>query len=147
MYSPLVRSVRTRLPHGLKPAWSSSTVPLKTLKPLSVVIRCPGTDANGVKSDSENSWKRKRLFTAGSPDPKRYAMFSIIQTCSPRRGSDGNIGKENMATDTSSAPIPAKAPAWAAAIGRVNDYVLNDLGGGPRPWKLAWVINFQKLGR
>jgi protein-S-isoprenylcysteine O-methyltransferase Ste14 len=23
---------------------------------------------------------------------------------------------------------------------------MHDLGGGPRPWKLAWVINFQKAG-
>jgi protein-S-isoprenylcysteine O-methyltransferase Ste14 len=50
-----------------------------------------------------------------------------------------------MATATSS-PIPAKAPAWAAAIGRVSNYLLNDFGGGPRLWKVAWVINFQKLG-
>jgi protein-S-isoprenylcysteine O-methyltransferase Ste14 len=24
--------------------------------------------------------------------------------------------------------------------------LVNDFGGGPRPWKLAWVINFQKVG-
>lgn len=29
---------------------------------------------------------------------------------------------------------------------RVNDYIVNDLGGGPRPWKLAWIINAQKGG-
>ena len=29
---------------------------------------------------------------------------------------------------------------------RVTNYLVNDFGGGPRPWKLAWVINFQKLG-
>jgi protein-S-isoprenylcysteine O-methyltransferase Ste14 len=51
-----------------------------------------------------------------------------------------------MVAATSSAPEPAKAPAWAAAIGRVSNHVLNDFGGGPRPWKMAWVINFQKLG-
>src|SRR5215470_689423 len=73
-------------------------------------------------------------------------MSSIIQTCSSRRAADGNIGKANIATATSSASIHAKAPAWAVAIGQVNDYVTNDFGGGPRPWKLAWVINFQKLG-
>jgi protein-S-isoprenylcysteine O-methyltransferase Ste14 len=38
------------------------------------------------------------------------------------------------------------APAWAAALRRYNDYVMFDLLGGPRPWKLAWVINFQKCG-
>jgi protein-S-isoprenylcysteine O-methyltransferase Ste14 len=31
-------------------------------------------------------------------------------------------------------------------MGRVNHYIKNDFGGGPRPWTLAWVINFQKLG-
>jgi len=72
-------------------------------------------------------------------------MVSIIQSCFPRRGSDGNNGEAKKTTATSSAPIPAKAPAWATAIGRISNYVLNDFGGGPRPWKLAWVINFQKL--
>ncbi|MHC5539621.1 methyltransferase family protein [Singulisphaera rosea] len=37
-------------------------------------------------------------------------------------------------------------PAWAAVVGRVTEYLMSDLGGGPRPWKLAWVINFQKVG-
>jgi hypothetical protein len=32
-------------------------------------------------------------------------------------------------------------------MGCVNYYVMNDFGGGPRLWKLAWVINFQKLGK
>ena len=31
-------------------------------------------------------------------------------------------------------------------MGRFNKYVTNDFGGGRRSWKLAWVINFQKLG-
>jgi protein-S-isoprenylcysteine O-methyltransferase Ste14 len=29
---------------------------------------------------------------------------------------------------------------------RVTDYLVRDFGGGPRPWKFAWVINFQKCG-
>ena len=37
-------------------------------------------------------------------------------------------------------------PRWAANIRRATDYLVQDLGGGPRPWKLAWVINFQKCG-
>ena len=49
--------------------------------------------------------------------------------------------------------IPAQASAaaavgpsaWAAAIGRVTNYLMNDCGGGQRVLKLAWVINFQKL--
>ena len=35
--------------------------------------------------------------------------------------------------------------AWAAAMGRVTNYLMNDCGGGRRVLKLAWVINFQKL--
>ena len=30
-------------------------------------------------------------------------------------------------------------------MGRVNNYIMNDIGGGRRSLKLAWVINFQKL--
>src|SRR5262249_14115118 len=76
----------------------------------------------------------------------RYAMDSTIQSCSARSGTNGNIGKANMSTATSSATMPARAPAWAATIGRVSNYVMNDFGGGPRPWKLAWVIHFPNPG-
>lgn len=34
----------------------------------------------------------------------------------------------------------------AAAMRRLTDYLVHDFGGGPRPWKFAWVINFQKCG-
>ena len=73
-------------------------------------------------------------------------MGNIIQSSSACGISNRNTGEANMAAARSSATEPAKAPAWAAASGRVSNYVLNDFGGGPRPWKLAWVINFQKLG-
>ena len=36
--------------------------------------------------------------------------------------------------------------AWAATIRRVTTWLSQDCGGGPRPWKLAWVVNFQKGG-
>jgi protein-S-isoprenylcysteine O-methyltransferase Ste14 len=39
---------------------------------------------------------------------------------------------------------PAAAPAWAARMRRINDWLMHDLGGGPRPWKFSWLINFQK---
>ena len=42
-------------------------------------------------------------------------------------------------------PVVAKAALWVEAMGRVNRYVMSDLGGGRRVLKLAWVINFQKL--
>lgn len=37
-------------------------------------------------------------------------------------------------------------PAWALALNRFAEYAVSDFGGGPRPWKFAWVINFQKCG-
>ena len=43
-------------------------------------------------------------------------------------------------------PSAHPAPAWAAWMRRVTDYISRDFLGGPRPWKLAWVINFQKAG-
>ena len=53
-----------------------------------------------------------------------------------------------MATTATDARNHAErvAPAWALALRRWNDRTMFDLGGGPRPWKLAWVINFQKCG-
>lgn len=38
------------------------------------------------------------------------------------------------------------APALAQRMRAVTDWLVNDFGGGPRPWKFAWVINFQKCG-
>jgi protein-S-isoprenylcysteine O-methyltransferase Ste14 len=38
------------------------------------------------------------------------------------------------------------APKWAQRLRRFNDWILFDIGGGPRPLKLATVINLQKAG-
>ena len=38
------------------------------------------------------------------------------------------------------------APGWASKLQRWTDFAVGDFGGGPRPWKFAWVINFQKCG-
>jgi steroid 5-alpha reductase family enzyme len=38
------------------------------------------------------------------------------------------------------------APAWALKLNELTDYAVSDFGGGPRPWKFSWVINFQKCG-
>ena len=46
-----------------------------------------------------------------------------------------------MSTTKPSTPMPSTAPAWAAAMRRVTNYLVNDFGGGPRPWKFACVIN------
>ena len=37
-------------------------------------------------------------------------------------------------------------PAWAAILRRRTTWLVEDAFGGPRPWKFAWVINFQKAG-
>jgi protein-S-isoprenylcysteine O-methyltransferase Ste14 len=39
-----------------------------------------------------------------------------------------------------------QAPGWARRLRAATDYLVNDFGGGPRPWKFSWVINFQKCG-
>lgn len=36
------------------------------------------------------------------------------------------------------------APAFARGLNRLTTYLSHDLLGGPRPWKLCWIINFQK---
>ena len=48
----------------------------------------------------------------------------------------------------SSAPSlsTSAGPAWAQAMRRFSEYLSQDFLGGPRPWKFAWVINFQKTG-
>ena len=48
------------------------------------------------------------------------------------------------AAQESSSAYPA--PAWAQKSRAITDYIVNDFGGGPRPWKFSWVINFQKAG-
>jgi protein-S-isoprenylcysteine O-methyltransferase Ste14 len=37
-------------------------------------------------------------------------------------------------------------PPWARTLQRFNQWTMFDLGGGPRPFKLAWIINLQKAG-
>ncbi|MBV8062468.1 MAG: hypothetical protein JOY51_02685, partial [Nevskia sp.] len=46
----------------------------------------------------------------------------------------------------SPAAAPLAAPRWAAAMRRFNNWCLFDIGGGPRPLRLAWVIDLQKAG-
>lgn len=46
----------------------------------------------------------------------------------------------------SQSAVPTAAPAWAVAMRRLTTYLSQDFLGGPRPWKLAWVVNFQKAG-
>ena len=41
---------------------------------------------------------------------------------------------------------PRPAPAWLARWSGLTRYLSEDFLGGPRPWKLAWVVNAQKGG-
>lgn len=38
------------------------------------------------------------------------------------------------------------APAWAQRMRHFTNWLTQDIGGGPRPWKFSWVINLQKGG-
>ncbi len=40
----------------------------------------------------------------------------------------------------------SSVPAWVSNLNRLTNYAVNNFGGGPRPWKFSWVINFQKGG-
>jgi protein-S-isoprenylcysteine O-methyltransferase Ste14 len=51
-----------------------------------------------------------------------------------------------MSTTVISTSVPGKTAVWAETMRRWTDYFVKDFGGGPRPWKFAWVINFQKTG-
>ena len=52
-----------------------------------------------------------------------------------------------MNTVTSTiATTPRTAPPWAVRMRRINDWLLHDALGGPRPLKFSWIINFQKGG-
>lgn len=39
-----------------------------------------------------------------------------------------------------------KAPEWASRMRTLVGYLSRDFLGGPRPWTLSWVVNFQKAG-
>ncbi|MFU8832888.1 MAG: hypothetical protein ACNA7J_12135, partial [Wenzhouxiangella sp.] len=42
--------------------------------------------------------------------------------------------------------IEHRPPDWAVILRRLTSWLVEDAFGGPRPWTLAWVINFQKAG-
>ena len=51
-----------------------------------------------------------------------------------------------MQADSAPSPRPVQEPAplWAAQMRRANDWLLYNLGGGPRPLKFAWLVDAQK---
>ena len=50
-----------------------------------------------------------------------------------------------MTSQMTNTPTSHEAPRWARTMRDVTDYLVSDFLGGPRPWKFAWVINFQKV--
>ncbi len=48
-------------------------------------------------------------------------------------------------TATEAVGIVHPAPNWIRKLRDINYWLVEDFGGGPRPWKLSWVINFQKI--
>ncbi|MBK6332263.1 MAG: hypothetical protein IPF45_00710 [Thermomonas sp.] len=52
-----------------------------------------------------------------------------------------------MGTDSKTTTRQLRPPGWARLLRRGNDHLMFDLFGGPRPWKLSWLINhLQKAG-
>jgi protein-S-isoprenylcysteine O-methyltransferase Ste14 len=51
-----------------------------------------------------------------------------------------------VSSETVAVGARASVSRWATRIDRLNKWLLHDLGGGPRPLKFAWVVNFQKAG-
>ena len=49
-------------------------------------------------------------------------------------------------TGNANQTLATPAPAWAVGMRKFTDYLSKDFLGGPRPWKFAWIINFQKGG-
>ena len=42
--------------------------------------------------------------------------------------------------------LSVPAPGWIQALNKYNQWFMFNIGGGPRPFKMAWVINMQKAG-
>lgn len=54
--------------------------------------------------------------------------------------------QDNTSATAQPAPSAYPAPKWATSMRRLTDYLTTDFGGGPKIWKFASVINFQKTG-
>ena len=103
----------------------------------------------------------KRLFCRGSyrlrvdsiypwqanPRHRRFVYLSGTGVA-PGPGFQREFLSMSMQSPSMTAAIgpPSWLVRWAAAVRRATDYLVQDFGGGPRPWKFAWVINFQKCG-
>src|SRR5262245_44328457 len=89
-----------------------------------------------------------RLAVAGRGvlSPRRYGIGWGGVRFLLRPAGEGRRPEVRMSTVTAPTSVPTRAPAWAVAMRRVINFMVNDFGGGPRPWKFAWVINLQKSG-
>ncbi|MEM1413177.1 MAG: DUF1295 domain-containing protein [Pseudomonadota bacterium] len=57
-----------------------------------------------------------------------------------------SAGSPSESGAANEAGTPTPPPVLAARLQKLNHFLSQDVGGGPRPWKLAWVVNFQKAG-
>ncbi|SDU36227.1 hypothetical protein SAMN05216296_3319 [Pseudomonas pohangensis] len=90
------------------------------------------------------SWSNVLIQLPG-PGLLGYGLAGLHNT---RRGITLNTMRVNRAQDVlMSSPSnnnPVASPKWAQNLRRLNNWLLFDLGGGPRPMKLVTVINIQK---
>ena len=54
--------------------------------------------------------------------------------------------RSDMSSQNIDTAAPYDAPGWARTMRHFTDHLVCDFLGGPRPWKFAWIINFQKAG-
>jgi protein-S-isoprenylcysteine O-methyltransferase Ste14 len=52
----------------------------------------------------------------------------------------------NVSPAETGSAASSEAPGWVRKMHHFTDHLVRDFLGGPRPWKFAWVINFQKAG-
>jgi protein-S-isoprenylcysteine O-methyltransferase Ste14 len=110
-----------------------------------------GTTANTInpatgKCGGRMSLSPLPMLTSSACESRDNRRPYFLHRYPPRLRGEGREPEADMSAISVSTPVPAKAPTWAAVMCRVTNYLVIDFGGGPRPWKLAWVINFQKAG-
>jgi protein-S-isoprenylcysteine O-methyltransferase Ste14 len=59
---------------------------------------------------------------------------------------DENLNREGARELAGQRSGNLTAQNWARSVRRWTSFLFSDLLGGARPWKLAWVINFEKIG-
>ena len=59
--------------------------------------------------------------------------------------TDNAIGTHMSTSETTTAGTRSPAPGWAMTVFRTVNYLIEDIGGGPRVIKLAHALNFHKF--